>query len=168
MPGAAAASEPTVAVLGAALNGWRAGVPGLRPVVPVAAPVEELVRAAAVWPVRPDRDAGEEKHDAYAASAAALTKSGTSSLEWRSRACRCGSYRVNPITAAIVRRLVKVRYVSLVNLLAERERAGAVAAGVLSRRLRRAGAAADGAGGREGESARGSGRCWRDAAAPEG
>jgi len=29
-------------------------------------------------------------------------------------------YRVNPITAAIVRRLIQVRFVSLVNLLAER------------------------------------------------
>jgi lipid-A-disaccharide synthase len=31
------------------------------------------------------------------------------------------AYRVNPITAAIVRRLVKVPHASLVNLLAERE-----------------------------------------------
>ena len=31
------------------------------------------------------------------------------------------TYRVNPLTAAIVRRLVTVRYGSLVNLLAQRE-----------------------------------------------
>jgi lipid-A-disaccharide synthase len=31
------------------------------------------------------------------------------------------AYRVNPITAAILRRLVQVRFASLVNLLAERE-----------------------------------------------
>jgi len=31
------------------------------------------------------------------------------------------AYRVNPITAAVVRRLVKVRYASIMNLLADRE-----------------------------------------------
>jgi lipid-A-disaccharide synthase len=64
----------------------------------------------------------EDKHDAFAASDAALTKSGTSTLELALAGVpMLVTYRVNPITAAIARRLVKVRYAALVNLLADRE-----------------------------------------------
>lgn len=111
-------------VLGATLQRLSAQIPGLVPVVPVAAPVGEVVRAAASsWPVSPIivTDVAE-KHDAFAASHAALTKSGTSSLELGLAGVpMVVTYRVNPITAAIVRRLVKVRYASLLNLLAGRE-----------------------------------------------
>ena len=64
----------------------------------------------------------QDKHDAFAASAAALTKSGTSTLELAMAGVpMVVTYRVNPLTAAIARRLVTVRYASLVNLLAGRE-----------------------------------------------
>ena len=63
-----------------------------------------------------------DKHDAFAASEAALTKSGTSTLELALAGVpMLVTYRVNPITAAIARRLVKVKYASLVNLLAGHE-----------------------------------------------
>jgi lipid-A-disaccharide synthase len=77
--------------------------------------------------VRPIRvTAQADKHDAYAAVArsggAGLIKSGTSSLEMAVAGIpHVVGYKANPITAEIVRRLIKVRYVSLVNLLAERE-----------------------------------------------
>jgi lipid-A-disaccharide synthase len=62
-------------------------------------------------------DAG--KRDALAAAAAALVKSGTSSLEVALAGVpQVVAYRVNPLTAAIVRRIVKVRHASLVNILA--------------------------------------------------
>lgn len=115
-------------VFGAALRMAAQRVPGLRPVVPVAPIVAEAVRrAAADWPLPPILVEGNaDKHDAFAAVAqsggAGLIKSGTSSLEMAVAGIpHVVAYRVNPITAAIVRRLVKVPHASLVNLLAERE-----------------------------------------------
>jgi lipid-A-disaccharide synthase len=62
-----------------------------------------------------------DKHDAFAAASVGLIKSGTSSLEMAVAGVpHLIAYRVNPITAAILRRLVRVPYASLVNLLAER------------------------------------------------
>ncbi len=93
-------------VFGAAL----AGLPGglrLHPVVPLAGPVEEAVRAAtAGWPVPPILLHGvAEKADAFAACEVGLIKSGTSSLECAVAGLpHVVAYRVNPITAAIVRR----------------------------------------------------------------
>ena len=64
----------------------------------------------------------QDKFDAFAASSAALTKSGTSTLELAMAGVpMVMTYRVNPLTAAIARRLFTVRYASLVNLLAQRE-----------------------------------------------
>lgn len=115
-------------VFGAALRLAAQRVPGLRPVVPVAPIVAAAVRAAAAgWPVPPILVEGNEaKHDAFAAVAASggagLIKSGTSSLEMAVAGIpHVVAYRVNPVTAAIVRRLIKVPHASLVNLLAERE-----------------------------------------------
>ncbi len=115
-------------VFGAALRIAAARLPGLRPILAVAPIVAEAVRAAARdWPVAPILVDGQEaKHDAFAAVAqsggAGLIKSGTSSLEMAVAGIpHVVAYRVNPITAAIVRRLVKVPHASLVNLLAERE-----------------------------------------------
>ena len=108
---------------GAALKLAANRVPKLRPVVPLAGPVEESVRAvAAGWHPAPIlvRDIAE-KYDAFAAAEAGIIKSGTSSLEVALAGVpMVVGYRVNPITAAIVRRLVKVQYVSIVNLLAKR------------------------------------------------
>ena len=97
---------------------------GVIPVVPLAGPVAQAVRAGtAEWAVKPILVTGTaEKFDAYAASDAALTKSGTSTLELALAGVpMVVTYCVNPITAWIVRRTVKVKYASLVNLLAERE-----------------------------------------------
>jgi len=111
-------------VLGAALQRVAGSVPNLQPVVPIAAPVAEAVRqGTAGWPMRPIlvTETGE-KHDAFAASAAALTKSGTSTLELALAGVpMLVGYRVNPLTAFIAHRLVTVRYASLLNLLAGRE-----------------------------------------------
>lgn len=115
-------------IFGAALKLLAARVPGLRPIVAVSPIVVETVRAGvADWPGRPILVGTlAEKHDAFAAVAASggagLIKSGTSSLEMAVAGVpHVVAYRVNPVTAAIVRRLVRVRFASLVNLLAERE-----------------------------------------------
>ncbi len=114
-------------VFGEALGIAAQAIPGLRPILPVGALVREAVAAAAgAWPARPILVTGEAaKHDAFAAVAAAggagLIKSGTSSLEMAVAGIpHVVGYRVNPLTAAILRRLIRVPHVSLVNLLAER------------------------------------------------
>lgn len=111
-------------ILEATLARVSAVVPGLRPVVPLAGPVAEAVRqGTAAWPQQPllVSEPGD-KYDAFAASDAALTKSGTSTLELAlAKVPMLVTYRVNPLSAALARRMVKVRYASLLNLLAERE-----------------------------------------------
>jgi lipid-A-disaccharide synthase len=94
------------------------------PVVPLAGPVAETVRAGTRdWQRQPVLVTElQDKHDAFAASAAALTKSGTSTMELAMAGVpMVVTYRVNPLTAAIARRLLTVRYGALVNLLAGRE-----------------------------------------------
>jgi len=97
--------------------------PTLIPVVPAASAVADTVTAAtAAWPRPPivvtDLQA---KHDAFAAAAAALTKSGTSTLELAMAGIpMVVTYKVNPITQAIAKRLIRVKYVAIVNLLADR------------------------------------------------
>jgi lipid-A-disaccharide synthase len=90
--------------------------------VPTVPGVEAAVqRAAAAWPL-PAAVVTEArgKFDAFAAATAAMAASGTVSLELAIAGTpHLVAYRVNPATAAIVRRLIRVRHVSLVNLLAE-------------------------------------------------
>ena len=94
------------------------------PVVPLAGPVAQAVtEATRGWTPRPVLvSETSDKHDAFAAASAALTKSGTSTLELALAGVpMVVTYRTNPLTAMIVRRLIKVRYVSLLNLLADRD-----------------------------------------------
>jgi lipid-A-disaccharide synthase len=98
--------------------------PNLVPVMPVAASVAPRVTAAVSdWHHKPILVSDvADKHDAFAAARVALTKSGTSTLELALAGVpMVVAYRVNPITAAIVRRVVKVSYAAMVNLLAGRE-----------------------------------------------
>jgi lipid-A-disaccharide synthase len=107
-------------VLGAALR----RLPGVVPVVPVAAPVADAVREATQdWTPKPILvTEARDKYDAFAASAAALTKSGTSTLELAMAGVpMVVGYRVNPLSAAIAHWLVTVKYASIINLLAGRE-----------------------------------------------
>jgi len=107
-------------ILGATLQ--RLAIP-VTPVVPLAGPVEAAVRAGtAHWPIQPILVTDtQDKFDAFSASSAALTKSGTSTLELALASVpMLVTYRVNPISAAIARRMIKVRYASLLNLLVDR------------------------------------------------
>ena len=114
-------------IFGATLQSLLPQNPALRPVIAVSPIVASLVRdAAASWPASPILvEDLADKHDAFAAAAengAGLIKSGTSSLEMAVAGVpHIIAYRVNPITAAIARRLVKVPHASLVNLLCGRE-----------------------------------------------
>ena len=110
-------------VLAETLALLRSAYPDLIPVVPVAHAVAETVIAAtASWPVRPIVVTEiADKHDAFSAATAALTKSGTSTLELAIAGVpMVVTYRVNALTAMIARRLIKVQFAAIVNLLADR------------------------------------------------
>ncbi len=96
--------------------------PGLRAVLPtvggVAARVTEI---CATWPSAPVVVGPAEANDAFAAASAALAASGTVTLELAAQGTPAViAYRVNPLTAAVVRRLIKVQHVGLVNLVLNR------------------------------------------------
>jgi lipid-A-disaccharide synthase len=93
---------------------------GLRVVVPTVRAMEGRVRAAvASWrpePIVVLDDA--EKFDAFAASDIALAASGTVSLELNlARVPTVIAYRVSDVSATIVRALVRVRHVTIANLV---------------------------------------------------
>jgi lipid-A-disaccharide synthase len=95
----------------------------LVPVVPLAGPVEDIVRErTAEWPIQPILVSDPaEKFDAFAASAVALTKSGTSTLELAmADVPMLVTYQVNPISAWAGRHLIKVKYASIINLVLDR------------------------------------------------
>ncbi|MGD9615172.1 MAG: lipid-A-disaccharide synthase [Alphaproteobacteria bacterium] len=91
-----------------------------RVAVPTVATVAETVAAGtADWPGRPIVLRGrEEKYDAFAASRAALAASGTVALELALAGVPMAvAYRLNPLTEALLDRILKVRQVNLINLL---------------------------------------------------
>jgi len=78
--------------------------------------------ATAMWPVRVRVVTGDaEKFDAFAAADVALAASGTVALELAmAKTPAVIAYRMHPLTGWLARRLVRVRYVSLVNLVLDR------------------------------------------------
>ena len=111
-------------VMGRAVAILAAGRPGLSVVVPaVAAHAGRIEAAAASWPVRTIVSADRTRRfAAMAACDVAIAASGTVTLEL----AQCGvpmvvGYRVNPLTAALVRRMVRVDYVTIINLILGRE-----------------------------------------------
>ena len=98
-----------------------------RPDLAVAVATVEAVRdqvtaAVRAWP-RPVIVVTDpaEKYDAFAASRAAIAKSGTVTLELALAGVpMVVCYKMSAITAFVARRLVRVDYASLVNLLADR------------------------------------------------
>jgi lipid-A-disaccharide synthase len=107
----------------AALARLAADRKGLVTVIPTVDTVADQVAAqAADWPtpLRLVRGA-REKFDAFAAAQAALAASGTVALELAMAGLPAViAYKVNPLTAVAARRLLKVKYVNLVNLLLDR------------------------------------------------
>ena len=124
MPGSRKSEAPRLLpVFGETLALLAKQEPALRPVLPVSPAVADVVRqAAAAWPVQPIIVTElADKHDAYAAAGAALTKSGTSTLELALAGVPMAvTYRVNPVSAALARRMITVPHVAMVNLLAQR------------------------------------------------
>jgi len=98
--------------------------PGLRVVLPTVEPVAHIAEAGARACGVPVTliSAPAEKRDAFAACDVALAASGTVAVELAAVGTPTViAYRANPLTAAIVRALVKIRFASLVNLTLDRE-----------------------------------------------
>lgn len=97
--------------------------PGLVTLVPTVDTVASDVAAAVSnWPVPALVLRGQnEKYDAFAAASAAMAASGTVALELAmARLPHVVAYKMNPMTVMMARRLFKIPYINLSNLLLER------------------------------------------------
>jgi len=97
--------------------------PGLHISMPTVSNVESAVRKAVhAWPAPVTVTLGDEdKYDAFAASTAALACSGTISVELAmARLPTVIAYKVNALTASIVRHLIKAKYATLINIMQDR------------------------------------------------
>lgn len=97
--------------------------PGLRVVVPAVPHLAETIRTAtASWTCPPlIVTSDEDKYDAFKAATAALAASGTVALELGLAATPAViAYRIHPLTAALYRRFIKVKFANLVNIMADR------------------------------------------------
>lgn len=110
-------------IFGPALTMIREKHPDLRVVIPVADAAADLViLLTRDWPFPVVFASSADRFDAFAASDAAMAKSGTVTLELAlADVPMVVAYRVSPATAFVVRRLVSVKHASLVNLLNEHE-----------------------------------------------
>jgi len=110
-------------VFGETIRLLRKRVPKLVPILAAAPVIADTIAAqTADWEQTPIivRDVAG-RYDAFAAARAALTKSGTSTLELAMAGVPMAvTYRVNLLSAAIGRRLIKVKHVAMINLLAGR------------------------------------------------
>ena len=109
-----------VPIFGAALEQLERMLGPFRIVVPTVATVADWVsEGVSSWPGRPIVLRGAvDKYDAFAASRAALAASGTVALELALAGVPMAiAYRLNPLTEALLDRIVKVRQVNLINLL---------------------------------------------------
>ena len=80
---------------------------------------EKIEKQVENWPVPHVVVTGErERYNAFAASSAAMAASGTVSLELALAGVpHLIAYRLNQITATIARRVLKIKYVNLINLI---------------------------------------------------
>ncbi len=97
--------------------------PGLRLVAAAAAPVAARIAAAvSAWPQPVIVAQGGARYDAMAASDVALAASGTVTLELaRAGTPMVVAYRMNLLTGWLARLLVRVKYVTLINIVLGRE-----------------------------------------------
>lgn len=107
---------------GDTVRALKAKHPALRVVIPTVANVAAAVRAAAAsWPDTIVVEGNAEKYDAFAAADAALAASGTVSVELAMAGVPAViAYMAGAITGFIAKRLVKIPYATLTNLIANK------------------------------------------------
>ena len=100
-----------------------AAEPRVRAVIPAVPALAPSIRSAAAElpvPVTVSADR-HERHAAMAACDAALAASGTVALDLALAGVPMAiAYRVNPLTASILRRMIRIRYATIVNLVLDR------------------------------------------------
>ncbi len=98
------------------------GYAGYRFVIPTVETTAEYVRAqVAQWSVRPELVPADRRYDVYARTYIAIVTSGTVSAELAMlHIPTVVIYKMNPITTWLVRQVIRVRWVSLVNILLNR------------------------------------------------
>ena len=98
---------------------YRNGYMGYKFVIPVVETTSEYItQEVAKWPVKPVLIPAEQRYDIYSKTYIAIVASGTVSAELAMmHVPTIVVYKMNPITTWIGRRLIKVKWVSLVNIL---------------------------------------------------
>jgi lipid-A-disaccharide synthase len=109
-------------IFGAAIEQLRARERGLHVVVPTVATVaSEVATELSHWPVPSTVVRGDEKYDAFDACNAAVAASGTITLELAvADVPFVTAYRVSRLSAAIARRVIRVKYATMANILLDR------------------------------------------------
>lgn len=109
-------------VFARAVERARRSAPDLHAVLPTVPTVAAQVAAeASAWPAPATVVPTMERLDAFAACDAALAASGTVTLELAMAGVPFATaYRVNPLTATLVRRMLRVKYVTLANVVLDR------------------------------------------------
>ena len=97
----------------------RNGYIGYKFVIPVVETTSEYItQEVAKWPVKPILIPAEQRYDIYSKTYIAIVASGTVSAELAMmHVPTIVVYKMNPVTTWIGRRLIKVKWVSLVNIL---------------------------------------------------
>lgn len=106
-----------------ALQGVKAAGISLHLVIPTVETVSEIVKASLATLPFPATvlDTASERYAAMIAAEVALAASGTATLELGLAGTPTVlAYKINPISAAIMRRFIKIPYVGLVNILQKR------------------------------------------------
>lgn len=98
---------------------YRNGYMGYKFIIPVVETTKDYVAAqVAKWPVKPELVASVDRYDVYAKSYIAIVASGTVSAELAMlHVPTIVVYKMNPITMWIGRRIINVKWVSLINIL---------------------------------------------------
>lgn len=112
-----------LSIFGDTVGQAQTAIENLRVVVPTVASVADAVRAGTQeWSNTIIVEGEAEKYDAFAAANAALAASGTVSLELAMAGVpSIIGYRLSPLTAMVARRLIRVKYASIVNIILDRE-----------------------------------------------
>ncbi len=110
-------------IFGEAIERLGRRIPGLRVILPTLESVGDMVSAGTRgWPLQPIIVDGSEKYGAFAAAHVAIAASGSVALELAAaRLPTVTAYKTNPITAWLTRRMVRIRFANLVNLMNDRE-----------------------------------------------
>ena len=100
----------------------RNGYMGYKFVIPTVETTAEYVKAqVAKWRVKPELVPATQRYDIYSKSYLAIVASGTVSAELAMlHIPTIVVYQMNPITTWLVRQMIRVRWVSLVNILLNR------------------------------------------------